>query len=281
VFASAIYYMLIPESEKAAQLADILAGENMYINLINLFLLLHICGYLYVAWKQVLRYARGAAELDMDNVAKSVNWQKSLLGCICAVNVALLLAFAVPVIITGSAHIYSDLIATPVAALLIYVFMMYKGLSYHVIYNRVEYDAFARAAEPLNNFVAEVNSSQPLYKEEMITDKKAELLRLFEEKKIFTTGSLKLHDVAEMLEISPAALSYIINKQLHMTFFEMVNKYRVEEAKQLFVCPDHQHYKIESIGKLSGFNSKASFYAVFKKLTGKTPQVFREEQGLC
>ncbi|MCK7556513.1 helix-turn-helix domain-containing protein [Chitinophaga sedimenti] len=57
----------------------------------------------------------------------------------------------------------------------------------------------------------------------------------------------------------------------------MMNQYRVAEAQRLFASPEHQHYKIESIGQMSGFNSKASFFSVFKKLTGTTPQAFKEE----
>lgn len=281
VFTSSVYYVTISSQQQLALLDDVLSGENLYINLINLFLLIHVCIYLYIAWGDVKRYAKGAADLEIPYIENSIHWQKSLLGCIITINVSLLLAYALPILVSGSAHIYSDLIATPVSALLIYVFMIYKGLAYHVIYNQIDYGAFTLAAKPLNSFVAELkiheNNNQAVYKDEFILDKKIELLRLFKEQKIFTRTGLKLHDVAEMLKISPATLSFIINKQLKMTFFEMINQYRVEEAKQLFICPDHQHYKIESIGKIAGFNSKASFFSVFKKQVGKTPQAFKDE----
>lgn len=279
VFASAVYYIAIPEKEQIALLNEVLSGESVYINLINLFLLLHVCVYLVAAWRDVKRYSKGAAELEIPDVENAIKWQKSLLACIITINISLLLAFALPVILTGSAHIYSDLIAAPACALLIYGFMIHKGSAYHVIYNQVDYRAFTQLAEPVNSFVAEQENvgSQPVYKEEFIAEQKTKLLRLFDEEKIFTKPGLKLHDVAAMLDISPASLSFIINKQLKMTFFEMMNQYRVAEAQRLFASPEHQHYKIESIGQMSGFNSKASFFSVFKKLTGTTPQAFKEE----
>lgn len=279
VLISSLYYMIIPTEKQSALLNDILLGNNSYINLINIFLLIHIGCYLYIALEQVKTYEKGALELEIPVAKNSIKWQKSLLNGIITINILLLLAYSLPILFTGKAHIYSDLIVTPVSALLIYVFMIYKGLTYHTIYNKSDYAAFTDIANPLNNFIAELkeNNYQTTYKKEFVLDTKDHLNCLFDEKKIFTRPGLKLHDVAEILKISPAMLSFIINKHLKMTFFEMVSRYRVEEAKQLLTRVDYQHYKIEYIGEISGFNSRTSFFSVFKKQVGKTPQAFREE----
>ncbi len=283
VFASATYYFFISEKKQSFLLEHLLKGEETYINLINLFLLIHICIYLYIAWKRVMIYTESSFDLGIPETENPVKWQKALLKCIILTNVLLLLAFILPILITGKAHIYSDLIATPIAALVIYIFLIYKGLTYHVIYNQSEYKAFATAAEPLNHFIEElkeqnqISKQQFTYGEEFMVEVRTRLENLFNEQKIYTRPGLKLHDVAEMLEISPVALSFTINKHMKITFFEMVNIYRVEKAKQLLIGTDHRHYKIEYIGELSGFNSRASFFSVFKKQVGKTPQSYRDE----
>ncbi|GGH79476.1 hypothetical protein GCM10011379_48900 [Filimonas zeae] len=280
VLFSSTYYLLIPEQEQMRLLNQVIAGKEDFINGINLFLLLHIGFYLTIAWKKVAYYKHTATDLGVTETAVSVTWQRAFLSCIIVANILLLLAYVVPMLVTGEAHVYSDLIAAPVVAIGMYVFMIYKGLSYHVIYNKAEYKVFAEAVAPLNHFMEEVEllekpQKQPKYGDDM----HEKLEQLFMSQKIHTQPGLKLHDVAVLLRVSPAVLSAFINTHLKMTFFEMVNKYRVQEARRLLISPDCTSYKVEYIGELSGFNSRASFFSVFKKHVGKTPQVFKEEHA--
>lgn len=285
VFASSLYYLVISETEQYLQFNTLMQGENMYINVINVFLLLHICVYLYTGWQKVKIYERSFSDLGIPVTENSVKWQKALLNYIILANTLLLLAFALPIVFTGKGHIYSDLLATPIAAFIIYIFLIYKGLSYHVIYNRTEYNRFVDAVAPVNHFMEEVEmlekpDKQSKYTTEFNNEISQKLEQLFHIEKIHTKQGLKLYEVAKLLNMSPAILSTFINKTLKMTFFEMVNHYRVEEAKQMLVHKDCQHYKIEYIGEMSGFNSRTSFFSVFKKYLGKTPQVFKEEYFL-
>lgn len=278
VLLSAIYYFLIPEQEKIHRLNEVIAGKENFINGINVFLLVHVGVYLFIAWKRVLHYKQSATDLDLYESTISVKWQQAFLRCIMIANILLLLAFAIPVLVTGEAHVYSDLIAVPVVAIGMYVFMIYKGLSYHVIYNKYEYKVFTEAVAPLNDFMEEVELLEKPHKQPKYgNDMNEKLEQLFRSQKIHTKPGLKLHDVAQLLNTSPAVLSAFINSHLKMTFFEMVSKHRVDEAKLLLINPDYRSYKIEYIGELSGFNSRASFFSVFKKQVGKTPQAFKEE----
>lgn len=61
-----------------------------------------------------------------------------------------------------------------------------------------------------------------------------------------------------------------------MHFFDFVNSYRVEAAKALIKTEEiNRKYTIEYIAAKSGFNSKSTFNAAFKKFTGMTPSQFR------
>jgi len=279
---SAGYYLLLPDSEQISSLIRLLAGNENYINTINLFLLLHIGSYLYIAWKKVVHYKRRATDLGVYETEITIKWQQAFLICIIIINVMLLLAYALPILLTGEANVYSDLIAVPVVAIGMYIFMIYKGLSYNVIFNKSAYQTYTASVAPLNHFIEEVEllekpQKYPQYGEQF-NDK---LEKLFHSQKIYTRPSLKLHDVAQLLNMSPAVLSAVINTNLKMTFFEMVNKYRVEEAKQMLIKADYNSYKIEYIGEISGFNSRASFFSVFKKHTGKTPLAYRDQYLLA
>lgn len=57
------------------------------------------------------------------------------------------------------------------------------------------------------------------------------------------------------------------------SFYSFVNFYRVEKSKVLLkLIPDT--YVIESIIEESGFNSRSTFFRVFKEFTGETPGHF-------
>lgn len=281
-FFSAIYYFFIPYSEKVVVMDKVQTGEEFFFNAMSLLLLVHLCYYLYIGWKRVSLYKEKAMDLGMYEAETSVKWQREFLLCLLSLNGFLFLAYLVPIFIIGKSHIYLDLIAVPAASLLMYAFMIYKGLSYHVIFNKPEYRAFAESVAPLNDFIEEVGlleKSPILYDDGFNNDKvnlKSKLEELFNIEKIHTKPGLKLFDVAEILNVRPIVLSTFINNYMKMTFFEMVNRYRVEEAKQMLIDERYERYKIEYIGEMSGFNSRASFFRVFKKHIGKTPQDFRE-----
>jgi AraC-like DNA-binding protein len=53
----------------------------------------------------------------------------------------------------------------------------------------------------------------------------------------------------------------------------------VEDFKQLALDPSHKHLSLLGIAQEAGFNSKATFYAIFKKKTGMTPSEYLESQS--
>jgi AraC-like DNA-binding protein len=56
-----------------------------------------------------------------------------------------------------------------------------------------------------------------------------------------------------------------------MNFANFINQQRVEYAKKALKKDENKLLTIESIGEKSGFKSKSSFNAAFKKFTGQTP----------
>ena len=89
---------------------------------------------------------------------------------------------------------------------------------------------------------------------------------------------LNLSELAKRVGISNHHLSQVINQRAKKTFYDFVNQHRVEYAKKLFMDPEYDDkLNIIEIAFKAGFNSKASFNRVFKKHTGQTPTVFRNE----
>jgi AraC-like DNA-binding protein len=71
-------------------------------------------------------------------------------------------------------------------------------------------------------------------------------------------------------------LSVLINQNLHQHFFDFINEYRINAAKEILRNPSKKEFTILEILYEAGFNSKYSFNTAFKKHTGLTPTQFRK-----
>lgn len=99
---------------------------------------------------------------------------------------------------------------------------------------------------------------------------------IMDNEKLFTNPNLKLSVLAEKLNISTHELSKLINDDIGKNFTDLINEYRIKEAKKLI--QENSLYTIEAIGNQSGFNSKSAFYKAFKKYTDTTPAKFKAQQ---
>lgn len=106
------------------------------------------------------------------------------------------------------------------------------------------------------------------------------IIGLMEKEKLYQETELTLQQLSEKLNAPSYQVSQAINEGLKKNFYDLVNGYRVEEAKRLLVNPNSTNYTILSVGFEAGFNSKTTFNTVFKKFTGQTPTEFRSQQNM-
>ena len=96
-----------------------------------------------------------------------------------------------------------------------------------------------------------------------------------QQEQLFLNNELTLALLADKIACSAHHLSQAINSIEHKGFHDTLNNLRVAEAKiQLINAPDKT---VTDIAMDSGFNSKSSFYALFKKATGQTPGAFKKQ----
>jgi AraC-like DNA-binding protein len=101
------------------------------------------------------------------------------------------------------------------------------------------------------------------------------LLEFMEKEKPFMEPELTIKTLAKSLNIPHRHLSQVINEKLNQNFLDFINRYRVEEAKKQLIRSTKQKRSILEIAYDAGFNSKATFNAVFKKYARATPSQFR------
>jgi AraC-like DNA-binding protein len=103
------------------------------------------------------------------------------------------------------------------------------------------------------------------------------LLQYFEKEKPYLNPDLNMTVLSEKLNIPKHHLTEVMNKNMGKNFFQFVNEYRVEAVKDKLSVPANP-YSIEAIGYECGFNSKSTFFSVFKAMTGQTPGEFQKRK---
>lgn len=88
---------------------------------------------------------------------------------------------------------------------------------------------------------------------------------------------LSLVSLAEKLGLTTHELSYIINTALNKSFNDFINEYRAAEVIKRMQDLAFDHLTLMGIAYDSGFNSKDTFIRAFKRLTGKTPAVYKRD----
>jgi AraC-like DNA-binding protein len=106
--------------------------------------------------------------------------------------------------------------------------------------------------------------------EQKLVERITELMTL---DKVYQEASYSRKDLAQELAIAEHQLSRIINTGFEMSFSDLINNHRVEEAKYLLRTTDQP---VSTIAFDVGFNSLASFNRVFRKVTDQTPTAFRQ-----
>jgi AraC-like DNA-binding protein len=95
---------------------------------------------------------------------------------------------------------------------------------------------------------------------------------LMEVDKMYQEPAFSRADLARELATSEGVLSRVINAAFGKSFPQMLNEFRVNDAKTLLQNPG---IPIQTVAAESGFNSLASFNRVFREMTGETPSSFR------
>jgi AraC-like DNA-binding protein len=156
---------------------------------------------------------------------------------------------------------YSQLVTFSFLLALVYVFSFY-GLLQQQIYPKDEIDKSDKYKNPR---LSELRRQK-------IREK---LENYFSKEKPYLDNELTINNVSDHLELLRHSLTEVLNIEIGKNFYQFVNEYRVREVKAKLSDPEYSHFSIDAIGYECGFNSKSSFYSVFKNTTALTPTQYR------
>ena len=117
------------------------------------------------------------------------------------------------------------------------------------------------------------------YKSSKLTEEEMEriesiLQNITINEKLYLNNNIKLKDFADKLNVSQHSISQTLNLKLGYSFYDYINKFRIEKAKEILISGDTDKFTLLHVAYEAGFNSKSSFNRAFKKHTGITPSEF-------
>jgi len=104
---------------------------------------------------------------------------------------------------------------------------------------------------------------------------KNKLLNIINNEKPYLNPEITLNELAGIMGISVHKLSQLLNTSYNQNFYDFINFYRIETAKDMLHNVKFEHFTILAIAYECGFNSKTTFYNAFKKIIGQTPTEYR------
>ena len=110
-----------------------------------------------------------------------------------------------------------------------------------------------------------------------LDDLKKQVSSYMETHQPFLNPEITILELAKELRMSSNQLSQIINNGFGKNFNEFINEYRVEIVKNKLQDESLQHLSLLGIALECGFNSKATFNRVFKKITNQSPSEFQKK----
>jgi AraC-like DNA-binding protein len=243
--------------------------------------------YYFLTKKTLSRYQKSINQLYSETSRTDLNWIRWLLnGFLFLIITVFILAF----LVFRYPENFSLFILINTAVITPYIyFIALKGISqpalWQILPNKTKEEVEKEIAETEIRETLKTDAERPLLKAEDSPDPRAaelanNIVALLEKEKIYQEPELTIKNLADKIQAPYYQVSQAINDVLNKNFYDLVNGYRVEEAKRLLLDPKSRSYTILSVGFEAGFNSKTTFNTVFKKFTGLTPTEYREKEKM-
>jgi AraC-like DNA-binding protein len=108
----------------------------------------------------------------------------------------------------------------------------------------------------------------------LLRDKLEHILKQF---KPHLDEDLTLGKLAHQIPTTDKKLSMLLNQHMNTSFYDLINKYRVEEIKERIKSNTYEKYTLFGIACECGFKSRTSFNRIFKQETGLSPSEYKKK----
>ena len=143
--------------------------------------------------------------------------------------------------------------------------------AYVLLYNR------ETSGENHAMYPPELRYRKNLLPEDLVQQKGQTISEYLDEESPFLEPDFQLPQLAKAVNLNTVQASQIINRYFKCSFIQLIQKRRVEHAVDLLRQRD-ESFSILDIAMESGFNSKSSFNASFRRIHGQSPSEYRRSK---
>ncbi len=221
--------------------------------------------YFTISWLRVYKFKKVIKDVFSTRSRTKNNFAFKFISLIWILDMLLVFTYLI-------VPIYQvQYIVIPSKTIVAFSFILYFILEQNVIFNGESYQEYLKDIALLKKAIVENEAEKScdelgteLIKETLVTQR------------MYLNPTITIFDLSKELNCSHRLISASINQQYQKTFSGLVNDLRVEEAKTI-LKNNPKNLTMEGVGLESGFNSRASFYRVFKQSTKLTPMEFMKK----
>lgn len=193
-----------------------------------------------------------------------VLWERSIMIIFICYAFAYLLHGAVVVKLVDYLP-YDYLKSVFMIAMIIYMALM-SGLRPEIIMN-ANGNVFGLNKLPIKYEKSNLTQS-------LSSELKDKLVDLLTHQKVYKDNSISLEMLSKMLGTTRHNTSQVINEHFDMSFYDLINHYRILEAVDIFDEDQKQNLNIIEVAYEVGYNNKVTFNKAFKKHMNQTPSTY-------
>lgn len=190
------------------------------------------------------------------------------------IDVQWVLCYLLMLLVVGLSYLYICLTDHPVRAftqnlLLLFMFgysieqILFRRDPWEMVSLSQSEDETSQTADPLP---FETSPSSETFN----AAHRAALEEWMERERPYLNPDFRLMDLSQVLPMNRTYLSQLIHAEYGCTFYQFVNRYRIEEAKRL--KQENPDMKIGDVAARCGFSSPTVFSRAFSTITGMTPR---------
>jgi AraC-like DNA-binding protein len=255
---------------KAQDAIDMNTIDTLSI-ILNFLFAFQVSMYCYLSYQKTIKHQKSIKLFSSTIESVDLKWLTNITLGVAFLGVYWAFGFLIP----DDNNFYNTTLV--LISLFIIFYITYFSLKQKEIYPFSKKEKKELKTIIIESFAPEENKKK-IIEDEKLESIKAKLIKLMYTEKPFLECELSLIKLASQLNISSHQLSYVINTGFNENFYQFVNRYRIEEAKNLLIDPNMNHLNLIGIAFEVGFNSKTVFNTTFKKTTNQTPSEYKKLQ---
>ncbi len=265
-----LIYLLLPCIYLGVLIVDFENKSSLIILLVPL-LIIHALIYTVLSYLKIRKHQRQINLFSSNTSEIDLKWLNSIIWAIIFTSITIAIFnsvyFGLPL------NLYINIIMLGIG-----LFIAYHALSQKEIFpknekHRKEVISIEKEEKKLDNIKRKV------IEDEDLVLLKFKLNSLMMEKELYLNNEINLASLSEEMNVTTHQLSYIINQGFNQNFFQFINTYRIQKAKELLLDSSNDKLSILGIAYESGFNSKTTFNTTFKKITNQTPSEYKKQRS--